>query len=494
MDTLLHQRIDEVVTEFQQAVHREASALDPSGSGVLLTLERTLFGLVMALGASLVQAFLDAIHRDTEFVAGCQADARTPGRRLLGWRWTRVYDLFGGRHRFRTPYVGPDRRHSPGRRRKKGRRGKRGSGSYPVLDALGCLANATPALLSEVASQLAWGPSEEAALGRLSARGIPLDGSTLRRMAYTLSDRAQAARTAALEAGRPPPGMEQESLAGRRVVVCFDGGRVRTRISRPGRPRSNGHRGYDRPWRTPRLLVIYTLDGKGRKQRHELPIYDGVLTSAEKLFDLVIGYLNALQASEAKLLIFLADGAPEHWQGVTQLREALGLDPARVVEVYDWAHAVEHLTKVADACASWTKKERTRWLKKQRKRLKQGQLSAVLDALKTLCRGRRSQTLRREIAFFQQHAHRMRYDVFRKTGIPLGSGAVESGLRRIVNLRMKGPGIFWTPKNAQRMFYLRCLLLSGRWEAVLSALLFPKEEFQQPQQELSEPSHIRLAA
>jgi len=240
--------------------------------------------------------------------------------------------------------------------------------------------------------------------------------------------------------------------------------------------------------------VIYTIDGKGRKKRCELPIYDGVLTCAEKLFGLMRTYLKALQVSQAKLIIFIADGAPEHWQGVATLQETLGLDPARVVEVFDWAHATEHLTKVADACASWTEKKRTGWLKKQRKRLKQGQLSAVLDALRTLCRGRRSQTLRREIAFFQKHAHRMRYHVFRKAGIPLGNGAVESGLRRIVNLRMKGPGIFWTPKNAQRMLFLRCLLLSGRWEASLRMLLCPTEDIKQMSGEEISPLQLREAA
>lgn len=76
------------------------------------------------------------------------------------------------------------------------------------------------------------------------------------------------------------------------------------------------------------------------------------------------------------------------------------------------------------------------------KTLKQGQIRAVLEALKSLCQERRAKTLRREIVFFRQHAHRMRYGAFRKKGIPLGSGAVESGLQRIVNLRMKGPPIF----------------------------------------------------
>ena len=65
----------------------------------------------------------------------------------------------------------------------------------------------------------------------------------------------------------------------------------------------------------------------------------------------------------------------------------------------------------------------------------------------------------------------MRYDHFQRMGLPIGSGAVESAIRRIVNLRMKGNGIFWNLNNIQRMLYIRCQLLSGRWQAFIQALL-----------------------
>ena len=41
---------------------------------------------------------------------------------------------------------------------------------------------------------------------------------------------------------------------------------------------------------------------------------------------------------------------------------------------------------------------------------------------------------------------------------------MESAIRRVVNLRMKGPGIFWQEENAERMLLLRCRLKSGRWD------------------------------
>jgi hypothetical protein len=61
---------------------------------------------------------------------------------------------------------------------------------------------------------------------------------------------------------------------------------------------------------------------------------------------------------------------------------------------------------------------------------------------------------------------RMRYAEFRKTGVPIGSGSIESAIRRVVNLRIKSPGTFWKRDNVERMIFLRCQVIVGRWETL----------------------------
>jgi hypothetical protein len=67
----------------------------------------------------------------------------------------------------------------------------------------------------------------------------------------------------------------------------------------------------------------------------------------------------------------------------------------------------------------------------------------------------------------------MRYDEFTQRSTPLGSGAMESAIRRVANLRMKGPSIFWRPENAERKLHLRCYLKSGRWEELVERIFMP---------------------
>ena len=46
----------------------------------------------------------------------------------------------------------------------------------------------------------------------------------------------------------------------------------------------------------------------------------------------------------------------------------------------------------------------------------------------------------------------------------MGSGAIESAIRRVINLRLKGNSISWYKQNAEGMLLLRCLVLSNRWD------------------------------
>ena len=47
--------------------------------------------------------------------------------------------------------------------------------------------------------------------------------------------------------------------------------------------------------------------------------------------------------------------------------------------------------------------------------------------------------------------------------LPIGSGEVESAHRYVIQKRLKLPGAWWSPPNAQAMLNLRCLRANHRW-------------------------------
>ena len=72
-----------------------------------------------------------------------------------------------------------------------------------------------------------------------------------------------------------------------------------------------------------------------------------------------------------------------------------------------------------------------------------------------------------EIEFLAKHEAHLRYDWFGYRGRSLGSGAVESAIHRVINLRLKGNGIYWKEENAEAMLVLREAALTGRWQETM---------------------------
>ena len=72
---------------------------------------------------------------------------------------------------------------------------------------------------------------------------------------------------------------------------------------------------------------------------------------------------------------------------------------------------------------------------------------------------------------------RLNYAQISALKLPIGSGAIESLIRQVVNLRMKGNGKFWLPYHAEIMLHARCQWTAGAWnsfcDSILTALVNP---------------------
>ena len=79
--------------------------------------------------------------------------------------------------------------------------------------------------------------------------------------------------------------------------------------------------------------------------------------------------------------------------------------------------------------------------------------------------------MQKDIDFWSRNRERMRYAQLRSHAVPIGSGAVESSVRRVINLRMKGASVFWTEEHAEGVLHLRAHAKSGRWAELEAAVL-----------------------
>lgn len=365
-----------------------------------------------------------------------------------GGREVKIQPLRGEGVRIKTAYFS--------QKGKKDRRKKKRGGVYPALLLLGIYDHYTPGIASEISLFATVTSSFEEARQLLQERGHACNIKTIRAITLSYAERSRAALFA-------NEGAFTETLSGRRVVVSTDGGRVRIRKDKKGVKTKKGRRHYSTDWREPKLLIIYIVDKDGKRDKTFTPFIDGTLKGPDTIFWLLHYYLAKLKIDTSDMVVFVADGARWIWKRVGALLSTLGLAPGRYYELVDFYHAVEHLGNVADLQKSWKKTQKKRWVTQYRRVLLKGTIDEVIKEIRRLYRSRRSKKLKTERDYFLRNRSRMNYADIRQKGLPIGSGAMESAIRRVVNLRLKGASIYWRRENVEAMLLLRAYFKAGRW-------------------------------
>src|SRR5579875_718699 len=165
-----------------------------------------------------------------------------------------------------------------------------------------------------------------------------------------------------------------------------------------------------------------------------------------------------------RTVVLLGDGADWIWR---HGRAHLGLSGVEVVEIVDYFHACEHLGTVASAVFARTPVRHRAWLVPLRQQLRDQGVAPVLRALArlrpTTAQGRAE--VRKALDYFTEHAARMDYPAFAARQFPIGSGAIESTCRHLVQVRAVQAGMRWDPAHLQAILSLRAVQRSGRWNA-----------------------------
>lgn len=440
-------------------------------------------------GADLVVAgLLGMVMGQEQFQEQAEQTRQAFERPLRGGRSRKIQlRLFGGLLLWvTTVYCAPRRGSGDGR----GEADEEDSGAYVELAELGFGKGCSPALESRVARQAALCPSLAFAQQELARENVNLDVKTVRRITTQCGEGLLGLRAHELDqwrAGRMPAGNE---LRGECVTVQFDGGRTRIRetlrareasesvseeaaseaADPPGRSSKGRRRTCDAQWREPKLVTIFVHDAEGKMKKESLATVDGTFQGPDALAELIAMHLHRLGAARAKRVTFVGDGAAWIWDRVPTIVEQANLRQTEIREVLDVCHAVQHI-KQALVVLGFNEAARRPLYAQYRTMLRNGQWQEVVDRLEAFAAGRsEDEAVWTEIAYLRKHgeAGRLKYVRFRGLGVPLGSGAIESSIRRVINQRLKGNGIFWREHTAEAILQVRAQVISGRWDERLA--------------------------
>ena len=427
----------------------------------LETVERDLQGAIRPVLGVVVEAVVAA-----RVAAGRPQRPRCPtcGQRMRLVERERVRSLVGlvGEYQIARPYYGCAACHQ---------------GTAPLDAALGLGPGSWSPSLSRVACRLGLEVSfPEAADALAETLGAPVTDEGIRRITEGIGAVAEAEAQAAV--GRAMAGLEPLAAAAgppapETLAVAVDGVMVHE---------ADG-------WHACKVGVVAALGPKLRRDRDSGREYLALgpahssagLETAEPFWYRV--YVEAVRCGLGRpplaRVVVLGDGAEWIWRGA---RTFLGVGAVEVIEIVDFFHAVEHLWGVANAVFGTGNARAATWAKRQKAALYTRGARPILAALARLrVAGEAAEVVRKARAYFRAHAQRMNYPASRggeaeprgfaptPTGfvarqLPIGSGAVESACKTLIQAREKGAGMCWSQSGAQAVATLRALHRSGRWQ------------------------------
>lgn len=139
------------------------------------------------------------------------------------------------------------------------------------------------------------------------------------------------------------------------------------------------------------------------------------------------------------------------------------------VHVLDYYHACEHLHEFAGIAFKDTEAGNS-WAQEQKDKLLESRAAEVMQAITDIaCSTKQAKDNQANlINYYQSNLLRMDYAKYKKMGYGIiGSGAIESAHRTIIQKRLKQSGQRWGLKGAQNVLNLRVTKGSGQWNKVI---------------------------
>lgn len=213
-------------------------------------------------------------------------------------------------------------------------------------------------------------------------------------------------------------------------------------------------------WREVKTMVIGELsNGDGHARQLS---YVARIAPLEAFVQVTTAELHRRGTFAAETVVAVVDGAA--W-----CQQVYDYHLPHAVRILDYPHAVEQLTRAAQACFG-PGVAADDWLRTQCTELREGSAAAVCQAVSQLPVTHASdpteayRVMRQVEGYLRTRLAHLAYATFLAQGYPIGSGIVESANKVVVEARLKGAGMHWTVAHANALLALRGMLCSQRWE------------------------------
>mgnify|MGYP001800927992 CR=1 FL=1 len=176
--------------------------------------------------------------------------------------------------------------------------------------------------------------------------------------------------------------------------------------------------------------------------------------------DLLSKLIDEPYRQHERRIVFVIDGARWQWSWI----EA---EYPNAIQILDFYHVMEHISQLIKTCFRQQKK-RAEQLEYLGSLLKTQGVQAVEKQLAQLPQTTQLQrdTYHKLSTYIDNNRTRMNYPDYLAQGLLIGSGAIESAHRTVLQRRMKLSGQRWSEQGLTNMAKLRAINMSGYWNEV----------------------------
>jgi hypothetical protein len=225
----------------------------------------------------------------------------------------------------------------------------------------------------------------------------------------------------------------------------------------------DGKTTYPTVWRDVKIGAVSSIgwDEKQQEAFCSASSYVSGIEHADEFFKrLTVEVQRRAEDLKKMHVVFLADGAKWIWDRFIEIA------PPNSTFILDFYHACEHVSELCKKLYGEQTPEYWKHFKGWKATLWAGKVEKFLQALHEIRDMEEHREYRDliqgQINYFTDNKARMKYDAYRASGLPIGSGTIESACKNVIAGRMKQGGMSWSEAGADGMLQIRSSIASGR--------------------------------
>lgn len=229
----------------------------------------------------------------------------------------------------------------------------------------------------------------------------------------------------------------------------------------------------DTDWKECKTLLLFEMEKNEVQRENKTEVISRVVN--KRYFSSVCGVRYFKKQLKCELeeyckddkvrIVCIGDGAAWIWKMIKELI------PNGRVEILDWYHVKERVTILASLLFPKDKQENDKdlFIQELKEHLYGGKIDGAIEILKEKYAQTKNRELQGKIfetmGYFENNKERMKsYEQYKEEGICIGSGAIESANKNVIQRRIKLPGCRWLEAHADNMAHMRAEYINGNYD------------------------------